>query len=242
VKGKEPLNRTETKMELREVIREAMEKSHGLSQGERVIISCDYYDWENGWEVFSSMGTKERIHPDRANEKFYYGVNGWNIDNEENFQCPESLERFYPEEEAKRILQEMPQDMEDPVYDTDCDKWVERDEWIENAVDFYADIFYNENIDDISEKFNEEKKELDEEWREKIKEDMGKFKVIKNQEEYYNNFQLYMTEAGWQEWMREYTEAEDDELCSEKEIRQMEKIQKELWEDVHGDIDEYPLH
>ena len=227
-------------MELKETIREAMRKAHGLSQGDRVIISCDYYDWDNGWEVFATMGTKERIHPNKANEKFYYAVDGWNIDNEENFQSPESLERFYPEEEAKRILQEMPEDMEDPVYDTDCDKWVERDEWIENAVDLYTDIFYNENIDDIEKKFNEEKEELDEEWREKMKEDMGKFEV-NCQEEYYYNLQLYMAEAGWQEWMREYTEAEDGEECSEEEIKQMEEIQKELWEDVHGDVDEYPL-
>jgi len=227
-------------MEIKETIRKAMKEAHGLSQGDRVIISCDYYDWDNGWEVFSIMGTQERIHPERANEKFYYGVQGWNIDNEENFQSPESLERFYPEEEAKRILQEMPQDMEDPVYDTDCDKWVERDEWIDNAVDLYADIFYNENIDDIEREFYLEKEELDYQWEKKIKEDMGKFEV-NSQEEYHNNLQLYMAEAGWQEWMREYTEAEDGEPCSEEEIKQIEKIQKELWEDVHGDVDEYPL-
>ena len=148
-------------MEIREAIKEAMKDAHGLSRGDRVIISCDYNDWENGWEVFSIMGTNERIHPEKVDEKFYYGVGGWNIEDEENFQCPESLERFAPEEEAKRILEQMPEDMEDPVYDTDCNKWVERDEWIENAVDFYTDIFYEQNIEDIMNEFRSEKEELE---------------------------------------------------------------------------------
>ena len=148
-------------MELREAIKEAMKEAHGLSQGDRVIISCDYNDWDNGWEVFSTMGTQEEIHPDKINEKFYYSVSGWNIDNEENYQTPEGLLSYYYEDEAKRILEQMPKDMENPVYDTECNEWVEHDDWVNNAVEVYAGEFLDEFQNEIMDKFMNEKEELE---------------------------------------------------------------------------------
>jgi len=72
----------------------------------------------------------------------------------------------------------------------------------------------------------------------KIKEQMQKYKPS-NMEEYEKNFELYKAEAGWEEWMNEYTEAPEGEECTEKEIKEITKKQFELWEEVHGDISDY---
>lgn len=60
----------------------------------------------------------------------------------------------------------------------------------------------------------------------KIKESMAKY----NEE----HFELYKAEAGWEDWMEEYTEAEDGEECTERELKEIEKIQEELWCEVHN--------
>ena len=57
-----------------------------------------------------------------------------------------------------------------------------------------------------------------------IKKDMSKYRP--------EEFNLYLAEAGWEDWMNEYTDAEDGKECSEAEIREIEKIQKKLWDEV----------
>ena len=59
----------------------------------------------------------------------------------------------------------------------------------------------------------------------KIKKNMGRYTS--------EQFELYTAEAGWEEWMEEYTFAEDGEELSEEEIKEIERIQKDLWCEVH---------
>ena len=59
----------------------------------------------------------------------------------------------------------------------------------------------------------------------KIKKNMGRYTS--------EQFELYKSEAGWQEWMEEYTLAEDDEKIEEQEAKEIERIQKDLWFEVH---------
>ena len=49
-----------------------------------------------------------------------------------------------------------------------------------------------------------------------------------------DQFELYKAEAGWQDWMNEYTEANEEDPASEREIKEIEKIQKELWNESHN--------
>jgi hypothetical protein len=48
-----------------------------------------------------------------------------------------------------------------------------------------------------------------------------------------DEFNLYTTEAGWETWMNDYTTAQEDEMASEKELAEIEKIQRELWTQAH---------
>lgn len=59
----------------------------------------------------------------------------------------------------------------------------------------------------------------------KIKENMNRY----NSDE----FQIYMDEAGWEDWMNEYTEASEGDEISEREIKKIVQIQNELWNEVH---------
>jgi hypothetical protein len=45
----------------------------------------------------------------------------------------------------------------------------------------------------------------------------------------YTDFDLYVDEAGWQDWMSQYTTAADGEPATEAEIREIEKIQEKAW-------------
>ena len=47
-------------------------------------------------------------------------------------------------------------------------------------------------------------------------------------------FELYVDNAGWESWMEEYTDAQDGEECTEREIKEIKSIQKEMWEDVQN--------
>ena len=58
-----------------------------------------------------------------------------------------------------------------------------------------------------------------------IKKDMSRYSS--------EQFELYVSEAGWQDWMNEYTEIEDGEIISERELQEIETIQKDLWDEVH---------
>ena len=46
----------------------------------------------------------------------------------------------------------------------------------------------------------------------------------------YETFDQYISEAGWQAWMNDYTEANEGDECSESEIEEIEKIQKKGFE------------
>tara|TARA_Y100001951_G_C11101749_1_gene162432 strand:- start:52 stop:282 length:231 start_codon:yes stop_codon:yes gene_type:complete len=61
--------------------------------------------------------------------------------------------------------------------------------------------------------------------KEQAKKDMKKY--------HPDDFKLYCCEAGWESWMEEYTEAKEGEGCTDVESVEIEKIQKELWEDCH---------
>jgi len=62
--------------------------------------------------------------------------------------------------------------------------------------------------------------------KEKIKEEVVKGGYSEEE------FDLYSGEAGWQDWMNDYTEADDGEECSESELAEITKIQKEAFADV----------
>ena len=65
---------------------------------------------------------------------------------------------------------------------------------------------------------------MDETTKIQIKEQMKKYNE--------NEFEQYLSDAGWQEWMKEYTEAEDGEEPTEAELNAIEEEQKRLWEEV----------
>lgn len=48
-----------------------------------------------------------------------------------------------------------------------------------------------------------------------------------------DDFDLYNAEAGWQDWMNEYTTAEDGQECSDRECMNITDKQKELWKEAH---------
>jgi hypothetical protein len=48
---------------------------------------------------------------------------------------------------------------------------------------------------------------------------------IEDQEEILQEFNTYINEAGWEDWMNEYTEASEDEEISEIESEKIEKEQ-----------------
>jgi len=63
---------------------------------------------------------------------------------------------------------------------------------------------------------------------------MNEDKIIKEMKKYNSDqFSLYMAEAGWEEWMNEYTESDEGEEATEKEIKSIEAIQEKLWDEVH---------
>lgn len=48
-----------------------------------------------------------------------------------------------------------------------------------------------------------------------------------------NEYERFLAECGWQPWMENYTTADDGEMCSEREVKEIEEIQRELWEVAH---------
>ena len=48
------------------------------------------------------------------------------------------------------------------------------------------------------------------------------------------DFELYVSEAGWESWMEEYTEVKDGEEYTEIEWKAIVEKQKEMWAEVHG--------
>ena len=52
---------------------------------------------------------------------------------------------------------------------------------------------------------------------------------IEDQEEMLKEFDLYINEAGWEDWMNEYTEASEDEEISETESEEIEKEQAKIF-------------
>ena len=58
-----------------------------------------------------------------------------------------------------------------------------------------------------------------------IKQEMAKYKP--------EQLELYLAEAGWQEWMEDYTEAEDGQPITESEHKEIDEILLNLWLEVH---------
>lgn len=48
-----------------------------------------------------------------------------------------------------------------------------------------------------------------------------------------NEYDLFVVELGWEDWMEEFTEAEDGECCSERECEIIEEILKQAWKQTH---------
>lgn len=49
----------------------------------------------------------------------------------------------------------------------------------------------------------------------------------------YENFDDYVAEAGWQDWMEDFTEAPDGEECSETELKIIYEMQELIWKEAH---------
>lgn len=55
--------------------------------------------------------------------------------------------------------------------------------------------------------------------------------VAKNYEEH--ELQLFIAETGWEDWMNEYTEAEDGEPISEWEAAEIDRILEGIFREAH---------
>lgn len=54
-----------------------------------------------------------------------------------------------------------------------------------------------------------------------------------------DDFKKYTADVGWEEWMDEFTDVVDEsELIPESDIKKIEKIQEEIWEEVHQNKNE----
>ncbi len=54
--------------------------------------------------------------------------------------------------------------------------------------------------------------------------------IIKQAKNYNEDqYDLFIAEQGWQDWMNDYTVAEEGKQCSESEIKEIEKEQLRLW-------------
>jgi len=76
----------------------------------------------------------------------------------------------------------------------------------------------------------QQEKKMKNETKNQIKQEMTKYKP--------EEFDLYSAEAGWQDWMNFYCYAQDDQVASESEIRAIESIQRELWLEVHPEVEQ----
>lgn len=50
-----------------------------------------------------------------------------------------------------------------------------------------------------------------------------------------DEYNLFEAEYGWQEWMNDYTEASDDEECTEAEINAINRILADCFSEAHKD-------
>jgi hypothetical protein len=66
---------------------------------------------------------------------------------------------------------------------------------------------------------------MNEKTENEIKKEMQKYES--------EDFELYIAESGWESWMEEYTDSAEGEECSETELKEIENIQKLLWDEVH---------
>lgn len=59
-------------------------------------------------------------------------------------------------------------------------------------------------------------------------------KLIKEAKKYEAyDFNLFVAEIGWEDWMNEFTDAEDGDPISEKESEEIDKILKQIFESAH---------
>lgn len=49
----------------------------------------------------------------------------------------------------------------------------------------------------------------------------------------YEDFELYKAETGWQDWMEDFTDADDGEECAEAELKVIEEMQRLIWAEAH---------
>ena len=52
----------------------------------------------------------------------------------------------------------------------------------------------------------------------------------------YENCEEFVREIGWEPWMEEFTEVADDEIQSERELGNINKVLKEAFEKAHSNI------
>ena len=70
-------------------------------------------------------------------------------------------------------------------------------------------------------------------------EDNIRKELIKQAKKYKDGeFNLFTAELGWEDWMNEYTKAEDGEPASEAECKVIDEILQDIWEEAHPEDDE----
>jgi hypothetical protein len=66
-----------------------------------------------------------------------------------------------------------------------------------------------------------------------------KEQIIEQMQKYNEkDFYLYSCESGFQDWMLEYTEAQDDEEITERELNKIRDIEVSLWQEAHKQEEE----
>lgn len=68
-----------------------------------------------------------------------------------------------------------------------------------------------------------------------VLENSVKSKIEKEMANYApDQIELYLAEAGWQDWMEDYTDSADGEPITEAESKAIATLQRKVWAEVHG--------
>lgn len=58
--------------------------------------------------------------------------------------------------------------------------------------------------------------------------------IVKEAKKYEaDEFELFIAEQGWQDWMNDYTQEPEDKECLERELKVMTDIQRECFNEAH---------
>lgn len=55
---------------------------------------------------------------------------------------------------------------------------------------------------------------------------------LKKAMQQYLDFETFRNDYGWADWMNDFTDAEDGESCTEEEIRIIDEVIYQVWEDL----------